>query len=106
MIVQSEIDQLVSDIVKGYKPDKIYLFGSFATNTATANSDLDLLILKATNTRRKDRAFEILSVLQSYPSAGIDFIVYTPDELLSVQNDVMNIAKEAIKTGKLLYERI
>jgi len=36
----------------------------------------------------------------------MDIIVYTPDELKSGINDVLNIGKEAIKTGKLLYERI
>ena len=36
----------------------------------------------------------------------MDIIVYTPEELKRGMQDIVNIGKEAIKTGKLLYERV
>jgi hypothetical protein len=55
MVTLSEIQAFVNEIAEGYQPEKVYLFGSYANNTA---------------------------------------------------NDIVNIGKEAIKTGKLLYERV
>ena len=106
MIRHTEIQQLVKEIAEGYQPEKIYLFGSYANGVPDYDSDIDLLIIKETDKRRKDRTIELLRSLKSYPETGVDFIIYTPQELLAVQDSVVNIAKEAVNTGKLLYERV
>ena len=33
MVTQEQIQQLVNEIAEGYKPEKIYLFGSYANGT-------------------------------------------------------------------------
>jgi predicted nucleotidyltransferase len=106
MVSQDQIQQLVKEIAEGYQPEKIYLFGSYANGTSNYDSDKDLFIIKKTSNRSKDTTVELVTNLQYYPDTGVDFIIYTPEELQSVQNDVVNIAKEAMKTGKLLYERL
>ena len=106
MIKQSEIEQFVKEIAEGYQHEKIYLFGSYANGIPTYDSDIDLLIVKETDKRKKDRTIELLRSLKSYPEKGVDFIIYTPHELLAVEDSVVNIAKEAINTGKLMYERV
>ena len=108
MVTQSQIQQLVNGIVQGYKPEKIYLFGSYANGTPTKDSDIDLFIVKETDQRKKDRIEAVLNVLdfKMYPEVGVDFNIYTPKELETVKDYVVNIANEAIKTGKLLYERV
>jgi uncharacterized protein len=106
MVTESQIQTLVNEIAEGYQPEKIYLFGSYANGTPTADSDIDLFIIKDTSKRRKDRTIELLNNLKTYPDSGVDFIIYTPEELQQVQDDVVNIAQEAVKTGKLLYERL
>lgn len=35
MLQQSEIDKLIEEIVLGYQPEKIYLFGSYASGKQT-----------------------------------------------------------------------
>lgn len=40
----AEIQKLVVPICKKYNIPKLYLFGSYATGTANANSDIDLAI--------------------------------------------------------------
>ena len=108
MVTQIQIEQLVKEIANGYKPEKIYLFGSYANGTANYDSDIDLFIVKDTNVRKKDRHEMVLNSFdfKYYPNVGLDFIIYTPQELENTKDDFFNIAKEAIKTGRLLYEKL
>jgi predicted nucleotidyltransferase len=39
MVTINEIQIFVSEIVAEYEPEKVYLFGSYANNTATEDSD-------------------------------------------------------------------
>ena len=106
MLLQQEIDGLVEEIVSGYKPEKIYLFGSYAKGNQTENSDIDFLIIKNTSERKIERSREVRSCIKTYPATGLDIFVYTPDELQKGFKEVINIGKEAVTTGKLLYERV
>ena len=106
MVSQSDIQLLINKIAEGYQPEKIYLFGSYANGTANDDSDIDLFVVKDTTERKKDRIEQVLNIIKTYPDIGVDIIIYTPKELDYVKSDVVNIANEAIKTGKLLYERV
>jgi len=106
MLSESQIQVLVNEIVQGYKPEKVYLFGSYATNAASADSDVDLFIIKSTKSRKIDRSIDVRKIIKNYPPVGLDIIVYTPEEMEIAQQDVVNIGKEAVINGKLMYERI
>lgn len=106
MFLPDFMHDLLDEIVRGYKPEKVYLFGSYAINTANPDSDIDLFIIKETKSRKKDRPDEVRKVIKNYPPVGLDIIVYTPDELKSGNEQLVDIGKEAVKTGKLLYERV
>lgn len=105
MVTQVEIQQLVNEIAEGYKPDKIYLFGSYANGTPNADSDIDLFIVKDTNKRKNERSIDVRMTIKHYINS-MDIIVYTPAELKKAMTYFMNIGKIAVNTGKLLYERI
>lgn len=108
MVSLDQITQLVKEIAEGYKPEKIYLFGSYANGIPNKDSDIDLFIVKETKTRKIYRIEEVLNSLDinEFPLIGIDFIIYTPQELEGVKNQVINIANIALKTGKIMYERV
>ncbi len=106
MLHQDQIDSLVNEIVSGYQPEKIYLFGSYASGEQTVDSDVDLFILKKTVKRKLDRNREVRKCIKTYPPAGLDIFVFTPFELQQGLKETINIGKEAITTGKLVYERI
>ncbi|MFA5781386.1 MAG: nucleotidyltransferase domain-containing protein, partial [Bacteroidales bacterium] len=48
MSIQEQVDFTIQTIISGYSPEKIILFGSFASGNANENSDIDLLIVKKT----------------------------------------------------------
>ena len=105
MVTQDQITQLVKEIADGYKPEKIYLFGSYANGVPNFDSDIDLFIVKETEERWIDRRIAAKQAIKNY-IAPMDIIVYTPKEVDAAMNLVVNIGKIAINTGKLVYERI
>jgi predicted nucleotidyltransferase len=47
--MESELQRVVESIEKNYHPEKIILFGSLAEERATKGSDIDLLVIKITD---------------------------------------------------------
>ncbi len=105
MVTQTEITQLIKEIAEGYKPEKIYLFGSYANGTPNNDSDIDLFIVKDTEKRKIHRPSEVREIIKDY-LAPMDIIVYTPKELETAMTNFYSIGKIAVNTGKLMYERI
>jgi uncharacterized protein len=106
MLQQTQIEKLIEEIVLGYQPEKIYLFGSYVTGKQTNESDIDLFIVKDTSERKIERNRQVRRCIKNYPQNGLDIFVFTPHELQQGFNQIVNIGKEAVTTGKLLYERV
>jgi predicted nucleotidyltransferase len=45
MISRQEIQDFVNHVVRRFKPDKVILFGSYASGRPTADSDVDLMVV-------------------------------------------------------------
>lgn len=72
----------VEKIVRDYGPERVVLFGSYAYGEPTADSDVDLLVVKATSERPFDRALKVRRLLRGTERrVPIEFIILTPDEL-------------------------
>ncbi|PIP29271.1 hypothetical protein COX27_02295 [Candidatus Kuenenbacteria bacterium CG23_combo_of_CG06-09_8_20_14_all_36_9] len=89
--------------LKAYKPEKVVLFGSYASGKNHQDSDLDLLVIKNTKQNYYERIPEVRKYLMDTDFA-FDILVMTPKEIsrsLSA-NDffIMNI----INNGQILYE--
>jgi predicted nucleotidyltransferase len=102
------IKTMSDTIVKTAKPHKVVLFGSFATGKSTSFSDVDFLVIEETefdekNSRRKEIA-RILSALISYDIAK-DVLVYSCNEVNLAEKNPMHVVSQALKYGKVLYER-
>src|SRR5712692_9184313 len=80
--IRTEIKKIIRRVVEAYQPDKIILFGSYAYGEPSADSDLDLLIIKNTSERFIDRWVNVRRIV-SDPQRSIPFepLVLTPDEL-------------------------
>jgi len=105
MIEKSKINEIVNRIALTFNPEKIFLFGSYASGNPTLDSDLDLLIIQNSKLPRHKRVFEIRKSLIG-SMIPLDIIVYTPEEFESEKEIRYSFINNAIKTSKLLYERI
>lgn len=102
MLTQQEINQIVETIKTTAKPDKIYLFGSYALGKATSLSDLDLLVVDNSGRDKKALALEISKSL--FPrNFGLDLLVASSEELS--RKSQLNFWRELTAKGKQLYER-
>jgi uncharacterized protein len=45
MIKAGKIESLISEIAREFKPQRIILFGSYASGNATPDSDVDILVV-------------------------------------------------------------
>ncbi|HEY3388635.1 MAG TPA: nucleotidyltransferase domain-containing protein [Prolixibacteraceae bacterium] len=104
MIGNDKIADIVTKIVSGYNPDKIILFGSYATGKPTDDSDLDIMVIKATDLPRPLRTVHVRKMLYG-AMVPIDLIVYTPQEIAELKDNKFSFVSEVLNTGKTLYER-
>jgi uncharacterized protein len=104
MITEAQIQAVVQRIVEGYAPDRIILFGSYAYGTPTADSDLDLLIIKQNpETKTIERDLAIRHLLWGGEMPPMDIFVRTPQELGAAMERVYTIEAEAVNKGRILY---
>jgi predicted nucleotidyltransferase len=100
--VQREIESITAQLIAKYKPEKIILFGSAARGNATADSDLDFLIIKNdTPHRGRDRMIEVSRLIDRNLPA--DFLVYRPEEFekrLAMGDPFLEMV---VAEGKVLY---
>jgi HEPN domain-containing protein/predicted nucleotidyltransferase len=87
----------------GYGPEKIILFGSAARGETDEYSDLDLIVIKKTDKRFVERLVEAGSFIS--PEVSVDILVYTPEELRAMIEEWNPFIEEALKDGKVLYEK-
>ena len=104
MFTQTEINSLTNRITKQFSPSKIFLFGSYAFGTPTADSDLDLCIVTDLDGKRK---LDIIRAMRRELSAvlhgALDILVYSTDEFAqrsAVENTLEN---KILNEGKLLH---
>lgn len=98
------IATMVDRIVRQFRPLQIILFGSLARGETNFNSDVDLLVVLAQITNKRETAIEIRRALVDLPLSK-DIIVTTPDEIKRKGNLIGNVLQSALKEGKVLYER-
>lgn len=104
MIEEKKILEIVNRIAKGYDPDKIILFGSYAKGTSDENSDLDLFVLKDTDLSKAKRVVQVRKLLYG-AMIPMDLVVFTPEEVNESKDNKFSFVHEILNTGQVLYER-
>ena len=102
MITNTQIEDIKEKIAKEYKPERIYLFGSYANGHPDQDSDLDLIIVKETNQPKHKRGWEIRKFLFGL-KVPMDLKVYMPAEFENEKNNQYSFLFSAMKGSKLLY---
>ncbi len=95
----NEIKQILKKILENMPVYSVILFGSYAKNLATANSDLDLVI----DTREQLMGFKLYSLITKIEeefNKNVD--AFEKSEI--IENS--KIDEEIKKTGVVVYEKI
>jgi len=90
------------DALRRYRPERVYLFGSWARGEEDDLSDLDVVVIKRTSSPFFDRLREVLELLPP-GTGGIDVLVYTPEEFEAMQREGNAFAEMIVEEGKLIY---
>ncbi len=102
MVKEKEIEDVVKRIVENYKPEKVYLFGSFAWGKPNKDSDVDLFIIKNTEAKHLERDKTVRRIINRELPA--DLLIYTPEETQRRLGIGDFFIKNILQKGKVLYE--
>ena len=98
-----EIHNIVDQLIRLYKPEKVILFGSLAEGQIHQGTDIDLFIIKRDVPNLGVDRIRQLDSLIKYRLAT-DFIVYRPEELDRRLKLGDPFIKNILDKGKVLYE--
>ena len=104
MIQRRHILRYVRALAKEFAPERVVLFGSYARGRATADSDVDLLVVMDHGKRKNvEQAIAIdRRIASSFP---LDLLVRRPAEIRRrlALNDIF--LQDIFREGRVLYER-
>ena len=98
------LSEMVRRIVKVCSPEKIILFGSYASGRAGPDSDVDLLIVTEKGESRRKVAMELYRCLRG-ASLPKDLVVVRPKDFEQYHDVVGTIIYPAVREGRVIYER-
>ena len=102
-VLQNELRRITDSLKRDRNVEKVFLFGSMASEEVTEWSDLDLVIIKRTAKIFLNRIKEMILLFK--PRVGVDFFVYTPSEWRRMQETGSFFCREVVNKGVVLYER-
>ena len=102
MYTEQQIQQLVNNIALAYKPEKIILFGSYAKNTATDVSDIDLCVIKNDSRKYIEKLKEIRSSIKDF-KWPIDLVLYSVSDFEQFRKEKISFTNHIYESGKIVY---
>ena len=102
--IRSVLREITSRISRGFNPERIILFGSYATGSYDADSDLDILVVMPVKESKRKTAVEIGKTLHDIRIPK-DIIVTTPEDYAWRKDVAGTIEYPASRSGSVLYER-
>ena len=102
--MDERIEILKTKIVEFAHPDKIILFGSHAQGTASADSDVDLLVIGPSDVPRGEREVRLRVALFG-SDLPYDLIALTSAEVEARQRIKGPFIAEILSNGKIICER-
>lgn len=102
MVPSETIKRMTERIVERFAPQKVILLGSHARGDATADSDVDFLVVMPFSGSRLNLCIEIRKVLFGF-GVPKDVMVLTPQEYEAYKDQPGTIAYPAAHEGRVLY---
>jgi predicted nucleotidyltransferase len=89
-------------LVQRFNPERVILFGSHASGWATAESDIDLLVVMPFSGSRSPMQAQLRLSLREFPVA-VDIVVTTPEEFSWRSQVCGTIERPAVLEGRVLH---
>ena len=104
MINEHIVQSMTERIANAFSPEKIIVFGSWARNEATKDSDIDFLVITHYKGSKRDIQVAIRRELKGF---GIpkDVIVASKEDIEQKKDLPGYIYGTALREGKVVYER-
>lgn len=97
------LDEITKRLIDLYKPNEIFLYGSYAWGEPNKDSDVDLcIILKDSDQSQADRIRDGLRTMQGI-RIPIDLLVLTEHEIEERKEHPSTLIFKIIHQGKKLY---
>src|SRR5688572_10368505 len=90
------------ELLRGYEPERIILFGSRARGEADQYSDYDVVVIKRTESPFLERLQDMVPYLVAFERPA-EILVYTPEEF--AQMSETGLGWVIHQEGIVLYER-
>jgi len=97
------VEKIVRQILSVTRPERIILFGSAATGTMTADSDVDLLVIERDFGNPRQESIRLRSALADLNFA-VDVFAMSPERCAETKDIIGGLAYPANKYGKVIYE--
>lgn len=98
------LKEVTECIVDAFAPERVILFGSYAEGRATADSDLDLLVVTGRPVSRKERLARTQGLFRDMP-LPVQVITISRQEFEESRDVIGGIAYPAAKYGRVIYEK-
>ncbi len=98
----SDIQTLADNIVREFHPEKIILFGSHARGDARTDSDVDLMVIIASDEHPSRTAADITNRVHPRNYA-LDLIVRSPETVRRIMQMNDWFMHEVMREGRVLY---
>jgi predicted nucleotidyltransferase len=96
-----EIRKFVREVAAKFQPDKIILFGSYASGEMHADSDVDVLVIMPARNQLSQAAKIHLAIKPPFP---LHLLVRTPAEVKWRMTQGDDFIREVMQKGKRMYE--
>jgi uncharacterized protein len=104
MINKQDISDMVTELVASFQPQRVILFGSYAEDGATEQSDVDILVIKpVTDKNRYEMIRTIRQQLRNFRFPK-DILVCSEEEYEREKDDFSSVIYPISQRGKVLYE--
>jgi len=103
MIASAKIRELTERIVREFSPERIVLFGSYASGNPRPDSDVDLLVILPFEGKSFRKSLEILNRVN--PRFPVDLLARRPDDTARRYREGDPLIREALDHGQVLHER-